>query len=164
MNRVKVVNDISELVAVLRAVDSEVKLNVFKDVMQEWKSKRQIQEKYGAAGEEALTLLDKLKLVETRWTPSEKGPEMSYHTFYKSFHINITCPISEISDILSAAMIPEANFDEFEKTLSEMVGKDGVYVGDVLEKMGLTMTMLKGLVKRSSQFEYRGHRIERLGK
>jgi predicted DNA-binding ArsR family transcriptional regulator len=39
-----------------------------------------------------------------------------------------------------------------------------VYVGDVLEKMGLTMTMLKGLVKRSSRFEYRGHRIERVGR
>ncbi|HLF07542.1 MAG TPA: ArsR family transcriptional regulator [Thermoplasmata archaeon] len=164
MNRIKVVNDISELVAVLRAVDSETKLSVFKEVMQEWKSKRQIQEKYGKSGEEALALLEKLKLVETRWTPADKGPEMSYHTFYKSFHINITCPISEISDILSAAMIGESKFEDFENTLDQMVGAEGVYVGDVLEKMGLTMTMLKGLVKRSSRFEYRGHRIERVAK
>ncbi|MCK4444750.1 MAG: ArsR family transcriptional regulator, partial [Thermoplasmata archaeon] len=40
--------------------------------------------------------------------------------------------------------------------------EDGRFVGDVAEKLKVTQTMLKGLIKRSARLEYRGHRIERL--
>jgi len=165
MNRIKVVNDVSELVAVLRAVDNELKLEVFKEVMVGWKTKTEIEQKFGKAGVDSLALLEKMKLIEMRWQPGKNGTEMSYHTFYTAFHINLTCPINEISDVLSAAMIPEKQFDKFEKLLEDMTEADGsVYVGDVMQKNGISLTLLKGLIKRSSKFECRGHRIERLRK
>src|SRR4030042_1990063 len=48
-------------------------------------------------------------------------------------------------------------------------GKDALHffekmklAGDVAEVLGVTFTMLKSLVKRSTKLDYRGHRIERL--
>ena len=163
MNRIKVVNDVSELVAVLRAVDNELKLDVFKEVMVGWKTKSEIEQKFGKGGVDALALLEKMKLIETRWQPGKNGTEMSFHTFYTSFHINLTCPINEISDVLSAAMTPEKEFIKFERLLEEMTKADGsVYVGDVMQKTELSLTLLKGLIRRSAKYECRGHRIERI--
>jgi predicted DNA-binding ArsR family transcriptional regulator len=43
-----------------------------------------------------------------------------------------------------------------------MVGPQGKFAGDVAEVLGVTFTMLKSLVKRSTKLDYRGHRIERV--
>jgi len=165
MNRIKVVNDISELVPVLRAIDSELKLEVFKEVMSGWKTKAEIEQKFGKEGVDALALFEKMKLIETRWQPGKNGTEVSYHTFYTSFHINLTAPINEISDVILAAMTPEKEFQKFEKLVDEMMGKeDSIFVGDVMQKTEYSLTFLKGLIRRSSKFESRGHRIERIKK
>lgn len=165
MNRIKVVNDASELVAVLHAVDNDLKLEVFKEVMNGWKTKSEIYEKFGEKGVDALELLEKMKLIEARWQTVNSKAEMSYHTFYTSFHINLTCPINEISDVLSAAMISEKDFQKFERSLMAMTKDNGsVYIGDVMQKLDISLTLLKGLIRRSSKFDCRGHRVERINK
>jgi len=45
VNRIKVVSEVAELVPILRAVDSDVKSDVFKEVSAGWKSVREIEEK-----------------------------------------------------------------------------------------------------------------------
>jgi len=163
MNRIKVINEPSELVPMLRAVDTKVKREVLKEVTLEWRTAAQIEEKYGAEGKEALTFFEKMKLVETRWQSTDGSyPEKSYHTYYTSFHINASWPVYEISDVLAAAMMKEEDFQKLEKKILKEVGLEGRFAGDVAETMGLTSTMLRSLVKRSTKVDYRGHRIERL--
>lgn len=163
MNKIKVINEPSELVPMLRAVDTPVKRDVLKEVTMEWKTLKDIEEKYGAEGKEALKFFEKMKLVETRWQPSGGNrPEKAYHTYYNSFHINASWPVYEISDVLSVAMMPEDDFAEIEKNIWDQVGKEGKFAGDVAEALGLTSTMLKSLVKRSVKLDYRGHRLERV--
>jgi len=163
MNKIKVINEPSELVPMLRAVDTPVKRDVLKEVTIEWKTLKEIEDKYGAEGKDALKFFEKMKLVETRWQPSGGArPEKAYHTYYNSFHINAQWPVYEISDVLSVAMMPEEDFEEIEDKILEQVGKDGKFAGDVAESMGLTSTMLKSVVKRSVKMDYRGHRLERL--
>ena len=166
MNRIKVVNDISELVPILRAVDSDVKKTVFLDVTQNWLTGRQVQEKYGEEGLEALRFFEKMKLVETKWQTGQddKGrpvPEKAYHGFYGSFHINASSPINEISDVLAIAMAPEAKYRAIEEKLYKMVGDQGMFAGDVADELKVTQTTLKALVKRSGRLDFRGHRIIR---
>ena len=163
MNRIKVINEPSELVPMLRAVDTKVKREVLKEVTLEWRTAAQIEEKYGAEGKGALTFFEKMKLVETRWQSTDGSyPEKSYHTYYTSFHINASWPVYEISDVLAAAMMKEEDFQKLEKKILKEVGLEGRFAGDVAETMGLTSTMLRSLVKRSTKVDYRGHRIERL--
>jgi predicted DNA-binding ArsR family transcriptional regulator len=163
MNKIKVINEPSELVPMLRAVDTPVKRDVLKEVTVEWKTLKEIEDKYGPEGREALKFFEKMKLVETRWQPSaDNRPVKAYHTYYNSFHINASWPVYEISDVLSVAMMPEGDFDDIEGKILEQVGKDGKFAGDVAESLGLTSTMLKSLVKRSVRLDYRGHRLERV--
>ncbi len=166
MNRIKVVNDVSELVPILRAVDTETKKNVFADVAQTWLTGKQVEEKYGAEGVEALVFFEKMKLVETKWQTgqNEKGqavPEKAYHAFYGSFHINATSPINEISDVLAIAMMAEERYKKIEERLHNMVGDQGMFSGDVADELKVTQTTLKALVKRSGRLDFRGHRIIR---
>ncbi|MBM4236902.1 MAG: ArsR family transcriptional regulator [Euryarchaeota archaeon] len=163
MNRIKVINEPSELVPMLRAVDTRVKREVLKEVTLEWRTSKEIEEKYGPEGKEALKFFEKMKLVETKWQSSSGShPEKAYHTYYTSFHINASWPVYEISDVLAAAMMPEDEFQDIEKKVLQQVGPEGRFAGDVAENLGITSTMLRSLVKRSVKLDYRGHRIERL--
>jgi predicted DNA-binding ArsR family transcriptional regulator len=165
MTRIKVINEPSELVPMLRAVDTKVKREVLKEVTLEWRTSKEIEEKYGHEGKEALKFFEKMKLVETKWQStsgpqSVSHPEKAYHTYYTSFHINASWPVYEISDVLAAAMMPEDEFKEIEAKILDQVGPEGRFAGDVAENLGITSTMLRSLVKRSVKLDYRGHRIE----
>jgi len=161
MNRIKVVSELAELVPILRAVDSDVKREVFKEVSNDWRTANQVQEKYGIEGVEALRFFDKLKLVETKWqTSASASPEKAYHAFYGSFHINASAPVQEMSDILSVAMMPDAKYKKLEEKLAKSVGEEGKFAGDLADELGVTQTMLRALVKRSSRLDFRGHRVQ----
>jgi predicted DNA-binding ArsR family transcriptional regulator len=164
MNRIKVVNDPSELVSVFRAVDTELKREVFKEVSAGWKTAKEIEEKFGPDGRQALRLFNKMKLVETRWQQPPEGsqekPVKAYHTYYSSFHINTSCSVYEVSDVISAAGLPEKEFKKIENKILKLIGDEGMFAGDISDSLKVSTMMLKCLVKRSSKFDYRGHRIE----
>lgn len=160
MERTKVIKEPSDLVFILRAVDSEVKKNLLKDISQAWMTEKEIEEKYGKNGIDALRFFEKMKLVESRWSSQDNTSQKAYHTYYISFHINTSCTIREITDILSVAVMPEKEFKEIENTIIKIVGKSGCFAGDVAEHLDISPLMLKSIVKRSSKLEYRGHRIE----
>ncbi|HYY48006.1 MAG TPA: ArsR family transcriptional regulator [Thermoplasmata archaeon] len=155
-------SEVAELVPILRAVDNDVKNEVFKEVSAGWKSAREIEEKFGAAGADALRFFEKMKLVETKWqTGPTASPEKAYHAFYSSFHINATAPVQEISDVLHAAMMSEEAYAQIEQKIHDMVGTEGKFSGDVADALKVTQTKLKALVKRSPRLDFRGHRIIR---
>ncbi len=163
MTRIKVITEPAELVPMFRAVDTKVKREVLKLVTLEWHTIRDIEKQFGPAGRDALQFFEKMKLVETRWQTSEtQQPEKAYHTYYTSFHINASWPVYEISDVLAAAVMEEKEFAKIEKQIVDLVGPQGKFAGDVAEVLGVTFTMLKSLVKRSTKLDYRGHRIERV--
>ncbi|MEM2944115.1 MAG: ArsR family transcriptional regulator [Methanomassiliicoccales archaeon] len=163
MNRIKVINDPSDLVPMLRAVDTKIKREVLKEVTLDWRTSKEIEEKFGPEGKDALKFFEKMKLVETKWqSVSGAPPDKAYRTYYTSFHINASWPVYEISDVLAVAMMPEEEFDAIEKKILDLVGIDGKFAGDIAEALGITSTMLKSIVKRSVKLDYRGHRIERV--
>ena len=163
MTRIKVITEPAELVPVFRAVDTKVKREVLKLVTLEWHTMRDIEKQFGPAGKDALQFFEKMKLVETRWQTSDsQQPEKAYHTYYTSFHINASWPVYEISDVLAAAVMEEKEFQKVEKQIYDLVGPQGKFAGDVAEVLGVTFTMLKSLVKRSTKLDYRGHRVERV--
>ena len=161
MNRIKVINEPSELVPMLRSVDTPIKRDVLKEVTLEWRTADEIEKKYGPEGRDAIIFFEKMKLVESRWLSTNGNyPEKSFHTYYTSFHINAQWPVYEISDVLAAAMMSEEEYAEIEKKILDEVGTDGRFSGDVAEALGMTSTMLKSLVRRSVKMDFRGHRIE----
>lgn len=161
MNRIKVINEPSELVPMLRAVDTPVKRDVLKEVTLEWRTADEIEKKFGPEGKDAIIFFEKMKLVESRWISTNGSyPEKSFHTYYTSFHISAQWPVYEVSDVLTAAMMSEKEYSAVENKILAEVGEDGKFSGDVAETLGMTSTMLKSLVRRSVKMDFRGHRIE----
>jgi predicted DNA-binding ArsR family transcriptional regulator len=162
MRRIKVINEPTELVPMLRALDTPIKRQVFQEVTNGWNTAEQIEEKFGEEGKDALLFFEKMKLVETMWQSREDNTqEKAYHTYYISFYINTSAPVTEISDILAAAVMDDKEFNKLENKIFKLVGDDGMFIGDISEQEELSSTFLKALVKRSTKLEYRGHRIEK---
>lgn len=164
MNKTKVINDPSELAPMLRAVDTPVKRDVLKEITLEWRTIDEIEKKYGPEGLEAILFFEQMKLLEDRWVmvPGAKQPVKAYHSFHTSFHINAQWPIYEISDVLVAAMMSDKDYAETEEKILAEIGDSGqTYFGDVAEKFGMSATMLKSLVRRSTKMNLRGHVIEK---
>jgi predicted DNA-binding ArsR family transcriptional regulator len=101
-----------------------------------------------------------MKLVETRWESIDSISEKAYHTYYLSFHINTTVAVQDIAEVLSAVVMADEDFSTLEDTIIEKVEKGGRFAGDVAEDLGISQTMLRSLVKRSTKLDYRGHRVE----
>jgi predicted DNA-binding ArsR family transcriptional regulator len=163
MHRIKVVNEISDLVPVLRAVDSPLKLKLLQRLSDSWVTAEDVQKEFGKEGLKVLTLFEKLKLVDTRWVAREgkHAPEKSYHTYYGTININTTAPLAEVSEVLAIASMDDREYAKLETRIYDAIGETGRFFSDVAEQLGMTATRLKGLVKRSDKLEYRGHRIER---
>ncbi len=165
MMRTKVVNDSTDLVPLLRAFDTKAKKEVFTEILNDWKPMSEVVEKFGDEGAEALEYFDKMKLVETRWTTPDEGvagkPQKKYRSYYSSFNINISCPINEISEIFTVASLNDKEFENLESKIYDFVGEDGKFGNMVAENFKLSNLALKGLVKRSNKFCYKGLKLSR---
>lgn len=163
MKRIKVINEPTDLVALLRAMDTPVKKDVFQETSNGWVSLKSMEEKYGKEGVEALNFFEKLHLVETSWQiDSQFNKEKIYHSYYVSVHINTSASITEISDILYITQMDEKTYQELEQKIYDRVSDEGTFSGEFIKDMELTPTMLKSLVKRSGRLAIKGHRIERI--
>ena len=163
IHRIKVVNDVSDLVPILRAVDSPVKLKLVQRLAEAWLTIEDVANEFGPEGEKALAFFEKLRLIDTRWVAREgrRQPDKSYHFYYSTININTTSPLAEISEVLAIATMSAKEYAKLEQRIHDAVGKEGRFFSDVAEELGMSPTRLKGLVKRSEKLEYRGHRIER---
>ncbi|MFO8052064.1 MAG: ArsR family transcriptional regulator [Thermoplasmatota archaeon] len=163
MKRIKVINEPTDLVALLRAMDSPIKKSVFQETANGWITSKSVEEKYGEEGVEALAFFEKMHLVETSWQiDSQFNKEKIYHTYYVSVHINTSAQITEISDVLYITAMDEEKYTEIEEKVYNKVGEEGTFSGEFVKDLDLTPTMLKSLVKRSGRLAYKGHRIERI--
>ena len=160
-SRIKVIGDISDLVSVFHACDSKVKKEVFEYITREWRTEEDIKEKYGDEGIEALRYLEKIKLVETQWVTTEEGVKKAYHTYYDLFQINLSLPITEAAEIIYIITMSEREFKKWENRIIKLIGPEGsMFIGDLVEKLGVSQIVLRGLVKRSTKLEIKGMRVE----
>ena len=165
MIRTKVVNDSTDLIPLMRAFDTPLKKEIFKEIQSEWKPLSEIREKYGETGKEALDLFDRMKLVETRWTTSEEGvdgkPQKKYRSYYSAFNINISCPVNEISEIFTIASLNDDEFAKLEKDIHSYIGDEGKFSNTVSEQFDFSTLALKSIVKRSNLLSFKGLKVVR---
>jgi len=63
-------------------------------------------------------------------------------------------------DVIYVAAMNENEFRKWEEKIIELVGSSGMFAGDVAEKLNISQTFLRSLVRRSLRLDYKGHRIE----
>lgn len=162
MRRIKVVSESTDLVPILRAFDSDIKRDVFQRLIDGWSTAPQIHKDFGDLGIEALQLFEKTKLVETRWEAIEGKTEKAYHSYYTAFHINTSCSVQEITEILSVAAMDENRFEKIDADLADIVTKEGFSARAMAEKFSMPLIRLKALLKRSSKLEFKGHVVKKI--
>ncbi|EDY34730.1 hypothetical protein ABOONEI_2560 [Aciduliprofundum boonei T469] len=160
-SRIKVIADIGDLVSVFHACDSEVKKKVFMEITKKWCTVEEIEERYGEEGVDALKYLEKIKLVETQWVTGEQGVKKAYHTYYDLFQINLSLPIIEAAEVIRVVTMSDEEFKGWEEKIIKAIGpsKD-IFLGDLVEKMGISQIMLRGLIRRSTRIDIKGMRVE----
>ncbi|AAT43280.1 ArsR family transcriptional regulator [Picrophilus oshimae] len=161
-SRIKVVNDVGELVTIFHAADTDVKRKLLLDLSTGWITMQQIEEKYGADGKKALLYLDKIKLIETQWTTGSSGPEKAYHTYYSSVQINLIGSMSDLSDIIYATTMSYDELTNYENRIISMMENNSIFIGDVIDRLGISQTFLKGIINRSSILQIKGYKIEKV--
>ncbi len=160
-SRIKVVGDIGDLISVFHACDTEVKKKVFVELTKRWCTVEEIEQLYGKEGVEALRYLEKIKLVETQWVTMPQGVVKAYHTYYDLFQINLSLPIIEAAEVIRVVTMSDSEFREWEnKIIGLMEGKKSIFLGDLVEKLGISQTMLRGLIRRSTKLDIRGMMVE----
>ncbi|MCL4329967.1 MAG: ArsR family transcriptional regulator [Candidatus Thermoplasmatota archaeon] len=161
VSRIKVVNDVGELVTIFHAADGEVKRKLLLDLSTGWITLNDIESKYGAAGKRALHYLDKIKMIESQWMTGERGPEKAYHTYYTNVQINLMGTMEELADIIYATTMSENDLEGYENQIRGMITPpEGVFIGEAAEKLAISQTLLRGIIRRSSILNLKGYKIE----
>ncbi|EQB72660.1 MAG: hypothetical protein AMDU1_APLC00005G0039 [Thermoplasmatales archaeon A-plasma] len=163
ISRIKVVNDVGELVSIFHAADSDTKRRLLLDLSTGWITMPVIEQKYGNEGKKALLYLDKIKLIESQWMTGENGPEKAFHTYYTNVQINLLGSMSDLADIIYATTLTEQQLMEYEDKILGMISDpEGVFIGDVSEKLNISQALLRGIVKRSSMLQIKGYKIAKV--
>ncbi|MGC8515555.1 MAG: ArsR family transcriptional regulator [Thermoplasmata archaeon] len=161
VSRIKVVNDVGELVSIFHAADTDVKRKLLIDLSTGWITLPKIEERYGIEGKRALHYLDKIKMTESQWVTGEGGPEKAYHTYYTNVQINLIGGMEELADIIYATTMSEKKLEEYEAEIKKMlVPGEGVFLGDVTDKLQFSQTLLRGVIRRSSSLTIKGYKID----
>ena len=161
MKRVKLINDPAELVALFRAIDSEERRDVMTTLSEGWTMISALIEKYGQGAHGAITYFEKFKLVESRWEVNDETgrTEKSYRTFYNAFQISTSLTFDEAQELLTVVLMSEKEFNDFESKIVEMIGSDGTFANDISKELNISSLTLKGLVRRSVEFDFKGHNV-----
>jgi predicted DNA-binding ArsR family transcriptional regulator len=69
--------------------------------------------------------------------------------------------VNEISEIFTVASLNKREFQDLEEKIFMYIGEDGKFGNMVAENFNLSNLALKGLVKRSNKFCYRGLKLSR---
>ena len=163
VSRIKVVNDVGELVSIFHAADSDTKRRLLLDLSTGWITMPVIEQKYGTEGKKALLYLDKIKLIESQWMTGENGPEKAFHTYYTNVQINLLGSMSDLADIIYATTLTDQQLMEYEDRIVDMIiDPEGVFIGDVSEKLNISQALLRGIVKRSSMLQIKGYKIAKV--
>jgi len=157
MRRIKVISEPTDLVPLLRSLETPTKRAVFREVATQWCPSSYLRARYGEEGVEAARFFEKMKLVESRFESVGGSPEKVYHSYYSSFHINASMPVTEVGEILAVASMPEDEFRSVEEEVVAMAGEAGVSARAVTEKLDIPLVRLRALLKRSTRLDLRGH-------
>jgi len=162
MKRIKVITDPTDLVPMLHMMDSEVKRKVFKEVSSTWCLKSAIVEKYGEDGIDALNYFVNMKLVQTRWEPTPAGIDMAYMSYYTTFHIETSCPVKEVGDILFIMQMSTKDFGKMEADVLKTVEEGEYFPRTIAKNLDITEIMLKCIVKRSPKLIFKGMKVMKI--
>ena len=162
MNKIKVINDIGDLVTVFTISNTDQKKKILSLLNEKWIMEEDLKAEFGEEGVKFLKYLEKIKFIESQWTNTPKGPKKIYHNYYDSIQIDVILPTSETCEVLYVASMSDEEVDNYSAKIEELLNSGIQYVGEIQTKLGVSLTFLRGIIKRSKNLVLKGMKVERL--
>ncbi|HDM36617.1 MAG TPA: ArsR family transcriptional regulator [Candidatus Syntrophoarchaeum butanivorans] len=161
--RVRIVNDLPDLVPLLHIFATKRHKEVFDLLSSGWYTEDELKEMLEY--EEVKGSIDILResgLLESKWRPPEAGgtPEVEYTTSYSKVRLNLQCEMEDLGNIISLSFMDEKEFDSIVEELISCIksGKDSITNISISED--ISPIILKAIVKRSPKLLIKGQKLE----
>ena len=163
MRRVKLVNDVVDLVPILHMFSTTTYKNVYSALLDNWYTLNELREMFGEGVEEALKILKSAGMLETRWRmpkdPAGK-PEKEYHVNYTHINASFYLSLIELNKVLEVIFMPEDEFEELVKKVIEEIKAGRTSVQYISKDLNIEPIVVRAIAKRSLKLNLKGNIVE----
>src|SRR5665648_768417 len=162
--RIRLINDPSDLVPLLRTFGSRTHKSVFDDLSNEWVTKAELEVNHSDVLS-SIAILTKSGLIESRWRMPEPGetPDKEYHVSYSKAQANFQCTIEDLSDLIMMAFKNDDSTYEFIEAIEREVKNGNQSMTGLSRSLDKNPMYIRGAAKRSPNLSVKGQRIEYVG-
>jgi predicted DNA-binding ArsR family transcriptional regulator len=162
MNKIKVVNDVGDLVTIFTISNDKTKSELLKLLNQNWMTEDEVKHKLGAKAVEVLKYMEKIKFVESQWSNTPEGPKKVFHNYYTSIQINILLPTEEAGDVIYVASLEDSEIETYCNKITKMIDDGTQYIAEIQEKLKESPTYVRAIIKRSKHLTIKGMKVEKV--
>ncbi|MCL5408142.1 MAG: ArsR family transcriptional regulator [Candidatus Thermoplasmatota archaeon] len=162
MNKIKVVNDVGDLVTIFTISNDRTKSELLKLLNQSWMTEDEVKQKLGAKAVEFLKYMEKIKFVESQWSNTPSGPKKVFHNYYTSIQINILLPTEEAGDVIYVASLDDDKVEAYCNKITKMIDGGTQYIAEIQEKLKQSSTYVRAIIKRSKHLTIKGMKVEKV--
>ncbi len=163
MRRVKLVNDVVDLVPILHMFSTTTYKNVYSALLDNWYTLSELREMFGEGVEEALKILKSAGMLEMRWRmpkdPAGK-PEKEYHVNYTHINASFYLSLIELNKVLEVIFMPEDEFEELVKKVIEEIKAGRTSVQYISKDLNIEPIVVRAIAKRSLKLNLKGNIVE----
>lgn len=162
MNKIKVVNDVGDLVTIFTISNDKTKSELLKALNEKWLTEEDVKKKLGEKAVEFLKYMEKIKFVESQWSNTSDGPKKVFHNYYTSIQINILLPTQEAGDVIFVASLSDSEVETYCNKIKKMIEDGTQYIAEIQDKLNKSPTYVRAIIKRSKHLTIKGMRVEKV--
>ena len=163
MRRVKLVNDVVDLVPILYMFSTTTYKNVYSALLDSWYTLSELKEMFGEGVEEALRILKSAGMLEMRWRmpkdPAGK-PEKEYHVNYTHINASFYLSLVDLNKVLEVVFMSEDEFEELVKKIIDEVKSSRISVQYISKDLNIEPIVVRAVAKRSLKLNLKGNIVE----
>lgn len=163
MRRVKLVNDVVDLVPILYMFSTTTYKNVYSALLDSWYTLNELREMFGEGVEEALRILKSAGMLEMRWRmpkdPAGK-PEKEYHVNYTHINASFYLSLVDLNKVLEVVFMSEDDFEELVKKIIDEVRSGRISVQYISKDLNIEPIVVRAVAKRSLKLNLKGNIVE----
>ncbi len=159
--RIRLINDPSDLVPLLRTFGSRTHKGIFEKLSKEWLTRDDLEDGHTDV-KTSLIILKKSGLIESRWRMPEPGhtPDKEYHISYSKAQANFQCSIEDLSDLIMISFKNDDSIYEFIEAIEDEVKSGNQSMTGLSRALDKNPMYIRGAAKRSLNLSVKGQRIE----
>ncbi|MCX9081171.1 MAG: ArsR family transcriptional regulator [Candidatus Methanoperedens sp.] len=163
--RIRIINEPSDIVPLLRAFGIESHKKVFESLQTGWKTDEDIEKEVGFNPTESLGILKKSGFVESKWRMPQPGkkPEKEYHSSYSRVQVNFECSVEDLSDMIMVTFKTDNELRNYLDLIEKEVKAGNQSMNGLQRVIDKSIMYIRAVARRSPILTVKGQRIEIFG-